>query len=37
MSNLNEKVCEYNSTPITENFAAKNGGGIIDLIVVADL
>ena len=29
MSNLNDEVCEYNSTPTTEHFAAKNGGGIV--------
>ena len=29
MSNLNDEVCEYNSTPTTENFAAKNGDGFV--------
>ena len=29
MSNLNDEVCEYNSTPTTEHFAAKNGNGFV--------
>jgi hypothetical protein len=29
MSNFNDDVCEYNSTPTTENFAAKNGQCIV--------
>jgi hypothetical protein len=29
MSNFNDEVCEYNSTPTTENFAAKNGNDIV--------
>jgi hypothetical protein len=29
MSNFNDEVCEYNSTPTTEDFAAKNGNCIV--------
>ena len=29
MSNLNDEVCEYNSTPTTEHFAGRNGWGVV--------
>jgi hypothetical protein len=29
MSNFNDEVCEFNSTPTTENFAGQNGYGIV--------
>ena len=29
MSNFNDEVCEYNSTPVTENFAGRNGNCIV--------
>jgi hypothetical protein len=29
MSNFNDEVCEFNSTPTNEHFAAKNGGEIV--------
>ena len=33
MSNFNDEVCEYNSTPVNENFTEQNGYGIPQILL----